>query len=309
MLDERRVCLSVNAIHGCFAHPGLAYQEEEAPDDRDLLDALLRMEAYYQPERPLRPLSLWEGERRITSYELSQRVLDGINEQARSIAFMVHVQNYPDRNALQTPLPHLIHEHPGQIGDVVGLTQTNALGGIEGLDLFQWMLDEGERGVLLMSEQYLFTWQKRPPGGHELQDYSLALEVVNGAGALRVERMARMAASAAVFEEPALFMEEAERGLLLFIQGAETDREPFVIMQNVLHDHRLPSAELVERDPWSQANLLAGDVWLSLARLCQTRDLQQGQPFVLIATDHGHVITYAWVRYDSRPDIRLWKIG
>ncbi len=118
-------------------------------------------------------------------------------------------QVYPDMEPLSAPLQRLLEFHPLQAREVLGLTHLEETAGVEAIACLDWLLKDGEDGLVILSDIRPYRHQG------EGDDVLVCLELSRKAGAVRLNGVNREAGHSKHLCDPWLkFAEAPVRGSL-----------------------------------------------------------------------------------------------
>jgi len=99
---------------------------------------------------------------------------------------IVFSQSYPDLEPLSAPLQRCLEFHPMVARDVIGLSHLEETAGLEAMVCLDWLLDEDEDGLVLLTDILPFHHQKEAG-----TDIVACLELSRKPGAVRIDGVAR----------------------------------------------------------------------------------------------------------------------
>ena len=99
---------------------------------------------------------------------------------------IVFSQSYPDLEPLSAPLQRCLEFHPMVARDVIGLSHLEDTAGLEAMVCLDWLLDEAEEGLVLLTD--ILPYQHQKDAG---TDIVACLELSRKSGAVKIEGVTR----------------------------------------------------------------------------------------------------------------------
>jgi len=99
---------------------------------------------------------------------------------------IIFSQSYPDCEPLSAPLQRCLEFHPMEAREVLGLSHLEETAGLEAMVCMDWLLDEEEDGLVLLTD--IFPYEHQKESGI---DIVACLEVSRKPGAVRIDGINR----------------------------------------------------------------------------------------------------------------------
>lgn len=167
--------LYLNRIDLWVEEAPLSRAPEAAQDKRGTLD---RLERHY---------GLAEPRARSGVPSPVARLLELLKKKPRGpYGAIVFSQSYPDLEPLSAPLQRCLEFHPMIARDVIGLSHLEETAGLEAMVCLDWLLDDAEEGLVLLTDILPYHHQKEAG-----TDIVACLELSRVSGAVKLNGVAR----------------------------------------------------------------------------------------------------------------------
>ena len=180
--------------------------------------------------------------------------------------WLLLAQSEADRTAFVAPLARVVEEAAPPCRDHFGLTHLSANAAVDALAMLSWLLEAGERALLVLTDQPVLA-------GARAADSSVVLAVEHDRGPLRVLAIGHTSWPREAFATAAAFAEHLASDVAGMLDG------------NI--------ATVVAQDLFGPVDHGSGDVWQRLQARLVRGEIAPGEQVLIAATSGVRRISYA----------------